>query len=853
MDTRALASRTPGVARFLLVLPIAGLLASISCRQVLDLPETTACETNEECSSPDFPCLEGECIEGLCAYGWKAEGTVIDDAEAGDCVHVVCDSSGEPVEEVAENDAPADQIAGDCTAPACDSNGEVVQAPSNDAPADQVAGDCAAPACDAEGNIVDTLSVNDAPADEVMGDCSAPACDASGSVIDGPNDDDVPSDDPPGDCVRPACDSGAITTTASNDPPIDMVPGDCMSPSCDDGGVIDVPNMDDTPVANVEGDCLSPTCDGNGVAIDNTDWPTTGCGECLNGQPVDWADLGANCYSGDSSTLNVGTCHGGTWQCINDQRACTDEVTPTSEKCGDGFNGFDEDCNGQTDEGGVGCDCVLGTTAVCYSGPAQTQNVGTCDDGVSTCTATPNGNILGPCIGEVLPQECDSCIQAGDQDCSGSVESCTGSHVWSKPATFFGTTDLAVLPGGDFLAAISLFGGTTVGSSTVSSDGFSDIAIARYDANGNGISAASWGGAAMDGGGRIAAHVNGYSIAGNLGSGSSENFGSGPALTAVGHDGFIARFDSNGSLLWKKLLGDASDDFVTGVAHTPDDGVIVCGEFQGSINLGGSTLTSAGGSDMFVVRFDAQGNHVWSKRFGSSATDTGPSISVGSNGDAVLSGTISGNTTFGGPTIAVAGGKDGYIARLDANGTHLWTRAIQSATDDIISKAVVLSDGSVWAFGTFSSAVNLDGVAGTDISPTSTGADILMVKYSSSGSYLQSQSANGTENTDVNVVELGFDNSVVIGGSYSGTLYLNAFASPAAGGRDMFLYKINPGGSILWSKKYGAPGTEKLEALALGPCGDVLASSTFAEPVNFGGGTVTPVNSLDNAYLKYRQ
>jgi len=48
----------------------------------------------------------------------------------------------------------------------------------------------------------------------------------------------------------------------------------------------------------------------------------------------------------------------------------------------------------------------------------------------------------------------------------------------------------------------------------------------------------------------------------------------------------------------------------------PNGDVIVAGEFFGSVDFGGGALNTAGNSDIAVARFDASGNHLWSKRFG---------------------------------------------------------------------------------------------------------------------------------------------------------------------------------------------------------------------------------------------
>src|SRR5262249_13496413 len=144
-----------------------------------------------------------------------------------------------------------------------------------------------------------------------------------------------------------------------------------------------------------------------------------------------------------------------------------------------------------------------------------------------------------------------------------------------------------------------------------------------------------------------------------------------PFTTAGGEDVFIARFDSNGNPLWSRQLGgafgdepfDVATDFVGNVIGVGDtspsnndgnvfivkyapDGtqrflktygagddslqvaeyvstdlsknIIVAGEFLGSINLGGGTLHNNGAPTIFLAKLDQNGNHIWSKRFGGS-------------------------------------------------------------------------------------------------------------------------------------------------------------------------------------------------------------------------------------------
>jgi protein-arginine deiminase len=134
----------------------------------------------------------------------------------------------------------------------------------------------------------------------------------------------------------------------------------------------------------------------------------------------------ASCYSGDPDTQGVGVCVPGEQICFPDgsgYAACVGEVLPTDETCA---TPGDDDCDGETNEEGAGCNCAPGSIASCYSGPPPTENVGICQSGQQTCNNQGTG--YGPCTGEVLPQA-ENCMTSADEDCDGQTPPCPAAIV----------------------------------------------------------------------------------------------------------------------------------------------------------------------------------------------------------------------------------------------------------------------------------------------------------------------------------------------------------------------------------------------------------------------------------------
>ena len=124
------------------------------------------------------------------------------------------------------------------------------------------------------------------------------------------------------------------------------------------------------------------------------------------------------CYEGPSGTSGVGLCVAGKKHCADDGKsfgACVGQVHPVTETCA---TSGDDDCDGLVNEDGAGCGCTPGSEVDCYSGPANTRDVGSCRAGVQTCL--PEGTGFGECKGEVLPAA-ESCLTPEDEDCDGLV------------------------------------------------------------------------------------------------------------------------------------------------------------------------------------------------------------------------------------------------------------------------------------------------------------------------------------------------------------------------------------------------------------------------------------------------
>jgi len=82
------------------------------------------------------------------------------------------------------------------------------------------------------------------------------------------------------------------------------------------------------------------------------------------------------------------------------------------------------------------------------------------------------------------------------------------------------------------------------------------------------------------------------------------------------------------------------------------------------VDFGGGELTSAGAEDIFLAKFDANGSHLWSKHFGDSSNQHGHSVTCDESGNVLVTGYFRGSVHFGGAALASEGNYDIFLAKF---------------------------------------------------------------------------------------------------------------------------------------------------------------------------------------------
>ena len=339
----------------------------------------------------------------------------------------------------------------------------------------------------------------------------------------------------------------------------------------------------------------------------------------------------------------------------------------------------------------------------------------------------------------------------------------------------------------------------------------------------------------------------------------------GGALSNANNNGtsdiFLARYDRNGNHLWSKGFGGSNDDYVGSVSIDNSGNTYITGYFGSStIDFGGGALTNTNAncvsylcSDIFLAKFDKDGNHLWSKRFGGIDIERGSSVSVDSLGSVYITGSFSSYIIeFGGSALANAHVyySDIFLSKFDSNGNHLWSKRFGGSSEDIGYSVSVDSSGNVYITGRFSSST-ID--FGGDPLTNKGEYDIFLAKFDKDGNHLWSKRFGGINLDEGYSVSVDSSGNVYITGDFrSSTIDFGGGTLTNAGGSDIFLAKFDKDGNHLWSKRFGGSSNDIGLSLSVDSSGNVYSTGLFSgSNIVFGGCPLTSAGGFDIFLIKY--
>ncbi|MBL4753048.1 MAG: SBBP repeat-containing protein [Flavobacteriales bacterium] len=400
----------------------------------------------------------------------------------------------------------------------------------------------------------------------------------------------------------------------------------------------------------------------------------------------------------------------------------------------------------------------------------------------------------------------------------------------------------------------------TVAIANYNTNGSDDIFIAKYDSSGNILWAKSAGGSSFDMGYSIATDVSGnFFVIGSFQS---------PTLTfdsitlvnsnAGSSDIFIVKYNTNGNVIWAQSIMGSAWDHGRSISTDSNGNIFVTGSFGSpTLTVGSTSLVNTGVLDLFIVKYDSGGNVLWVKSEGGSAADGGSSVSADTSGNIYMTGGFSSPTiTFGSTTLTntdTSFTSDVFLVKYNTDGNVLWAKSAGGSYGDAGASVSVDLSGNALVTGYFgSSSINFDTIAIAN-SNTDNSNDIFITKYDSSGNVLWAKSAVGSADEQSFGISTDSSGNVFVTGNFrSPTLTFGTISLTNAGGGDIFFVKYDALGNIILAQSISASSNELGSSISVDESGNVFVTGYFwSSTITFGSTSLGNAGTNDIFIAKF--
>jgi len=278
-----------------------------------------------------------------------------------------------------------------------------------------------------------------------------------------------------------------------------------------------------------------------------------------------------------------------------------------------------------------------------------------------------------------------------------------------------------------------------------------------------------------------------------------------------GYDYHVVKLDQQGNKVWDKYFGGTRHDYLISSIATREGGFLLAGTSY-SNQSGDKKENNTGGSDVWLVRLNENGEELWQKTLGTKSNDEASSVIQSTDEGFFVTGNITLRQAQGSGGF---GSKDVFVSKLDKDGKLISTAVLGGSGLDEVQEIIPSKDGGAVVL-IYSTAGKTDTTYRTPDSGNENQND--STQYGQGGR----QKENENKGTDI----LGLSPS---GGNKNpppATVQFHAKSGEGFGAGDYWIVKLDKNANVEWQKTYGGKGDDRPKAIAFTEGGYIIAGES---------------------------
>lgn len=260
-------------------------------------------------------------------------------------------------------------------------------------------------------------------------------------------------------------------------------------------------------------------------------------------------------------------------------------------------------------------------------------------------------------------------------------------------------------------------------------------------------------------------------------------------------DAYILKLNKDGEFIWINSLGGTIGELGISSVVDGDGNIYTTGTTSSSFSIdlidgGSATVTNQGISDIYVVKFNSEGEAIWLKSYGGTGSAIGFDVDVDNNGHLFLVGQVQDSCFFENDLITVDG-TNALIMKLDSDGVIQWINSLGGNLTDVGRSVSVNNYNEIYVCGEFQDTMNLN----SNQYISNGASDNFILKMTNSGETEWINTFGGESGEVIFTVVTDESTGIYCGGHFQESIILevNSIVEnfTSSGFSDGFLLKIN--------------------------------------------------------------